>query len=102
MDSQINKNTREMSRYIDLDIYHAVESSHPYYTEMIDEILLYIEKYHHQTQKTLNILELGAGTGLFTQHLTDLPYLNVDALEIDSNAIHILEKNWIYLQENYM
>ena len=83
----------EMSRYIDLDMYHEVERSHPYYTDMVEKILACIEKYHQKHSRPLNILELGAGTGLFTEDLIKKKYLNVDALEIDSNSIPILEKH---------
>ena len=39
MEFKGNVDEFEMSRYIDLDLYHAVERSHPYYEEMITEIL---------------------------------------------------------------
>jgi ubiquinone/menaquinone biosynthesis C-methylase UbiE len=87
-----NTKTFEMSRYIDLELYHAVERSHPYYIEMVEYLIAKIQSYHQQHKEPLNLLELGAGTGLFTQDLVTQNYLTIDALEIDSDCLDILRK----------
>ena len=59
----------EMSRYIDLEVYHSVEKSHPFYQEMMDEILRVIKAERDKTG-SVKILEIGAGTGLSTSELS--------------------------------
>ena len=83
----------EMSRYIDLDVYHAVERSHPFYVEMTDEILKLIDKHQNTQKDGLEILELGAGTGLFTEQLVQIPRTQIDALELDSSCVELLTKH---------
>jgi SAM-dependent methyltransferase len=82
----------EMSRYIDLEVYHAVERSHPYYKEMTSEILEQIQSYSKKLGN-VEILELGAGTGLLTEELIKNPKLAIDALEIDDNCINIMKRH---------
>jgi SAM-dependent methyltransferase len=73
----------EMSKYIDLQAYHAAEKTHPFYLEMIDEIHHQI-KVASQNRKNTAILELGAGTGLLTQELiVKHPQHSITALEYD-------------------
>lgn len=86
-----NKSMREMSRYIDLDIYHAVESSHPYYVQMVAHILRFISGLAVKSPKPLRVLELGAGTGLFTESLMKTTNIQVDAVELDQECIRHLE-----------
>lgn len=81
----------EMSRYIDLNLYHEVESSHPFYKEMTDKISEEIRK-RCESGKTYRILELGAGTGLFTEQLLKIPNLYVTALELDLGCCEIMRK----------
>lgn len=86
----------EMSRYIDLPTYHAIERGHPFYTEMIDEIKSQIERYHGDVSASskgpvsINALELGAGTGLCSLELLKYPFIKLDALDIDSECCKIL------------
>ena len=82
----------EMSRYINLDLYHRVEESHPFYRDMIDEISTQISRLC-STGKKYRILELGAGTGLLTKKLIGFPFLDVHALEIDADCCEILRNN---------
>ena len=93
MEFKGNLDEFEMSRYIDLDLYHAVERSHPYYEEMITEILKEIRNISAQLNRKLKILEIGAGTGILTQELVNLDVGSVDALEIDQNCLDVLEKH---------
>jgi len=80
----------EMSRYIDLEIYHAVERSHPYYVEMVGEIRTRIETL--AAKKKCSVLEFGAGTGLATDEVLDIPNLDVVALELDAECAAILAR----------
>lgn len=103
----------EMSRYVDLNLYHRVERSHPFYVEMLDEIFSHIKDFCIKDKK-YRILELGAGTGLLTQQLVEFPFLEIHALEIDSECCTILNQNLnsgrlkivqgdatVYCQKNY-
>jgi len=79
----------EMSRYIDLDIYHAVEKTHPYYVEMIDKINDLLSGLGAGS-KPLSIWGFGAGTGLATSELTKFASLAIDALDLDAECCDIL------------
>jgi len=80
----------EMSRYIDLEIYHAVERSHPYYVEMVDSISNRIRTA--QNDEPYRVLEFGAGTGLATEEILTIPDVDLVALELDSECSAILER----------
>jgi len=80
-----------MSRYIDLDLYHRVERSHPFYEEMINAILEPI-RYQLRQKPSLKILEFGAGTGLLTGELIKHERVIVDALELDEKCCEIHRK----------
>lgn len=88
-----NTESFEMSRYIDLSIYHEVERSHPYYIEMIEEMQTQAKLYHKNSGGIVKALELGAGTGLFTQDLARHDFIDVDALELDSDCLKILKNH---------
>ena len=79
----------EMSRYIDLNLYHQVERTHPFYTEMLDEMLSQI-RAGCDPAKRYRVLELGSGTGIFTEELIKLPFLDVTALEYDPKCCQVL------------
>lgn len=81
----------EMSRYIDLNLYHAVERSHPYYEEMLAEILGQLAK--HAQGQPFHCLELGAGTGLASTEILALPELRLDALELDAQCCELLARH---------
>jgi SAM-dependent methyltransferase len=80
----------EMSRYIDLDIYHAVERSHPFYIEMTNRLLQVVDDTF-PGKEPRRLLELGAGTGLATVEFAKLGYLSIDALEYDQECCQVLE-----------
>jgi len=89
---QGNGRSIEMSRYIDLDVYHKVERTHPYYVEMIAEInRLMIEA--GAGKKALSVFEFGAGTGLATEEFVKHKDMSVTALEIDEECARILSKH---------
>ncbi len=82
----------EMSRYIDLELYHEVEKQHPFYVEMEAEILKQIRKFCSGRRK-YRVLEFGAGTGLFTQELIKIPNLVIDAVEVDRKCCALLRRH---------
>ena len=82
----------EMSRYIDLELYHEVERSHPYYEEMIEEVCATLKNFC-DPEKTYRVLELGAGTGLCTGELLQFANLEVSALEIDSECCQVMQRH---------
>lgn len=71
-----------MSLYIDLCKYHQHEEKHAYYLEMTARMLSAFEKQCGKAEN-FRILELGAGTGLFTKHLLNLSSVDVTAIERD-------------------
>jgi 2-polyprenyl-3-methyl-5-hydroxy-6-metoxy-1,4-benzoquinol methylase len=81
----------EMSRYINLDEYHAVEKTHPYYVEMLERVLEQVRK-HSLENRAARILELGAGTGIVTEELARLP-ARIDALDYDQHCCDALRKH---------
>lgn len=87
-----NAKNIEMSRYIDLDLYHAIERSHAFYEEMITSIKENIKKYSDPKTKQVKLLELGAGTGLLTQELTTIENLEIDAFDLDEECVKILKE----------
>ncbi|MCW8914496.1 MAG: class I SAM-dependent methyltransferase [Magnetovibrio sp.] len=87
-----NMQTFEMSRYIDLDLYHAVERTHPYYVEMIDEIQRLLGETSNGSD-VLKAWEFGAGTGLATEEFIKHENLVIDALDLDSDCKAILESH---------
>ncbi|WP_172822198.1 class I SAM-dependent methyltransferase [Magnetospirillum moscoviense] len=80
----------EMSRYIDLDIYHAVERTHPFYVEMTDAIHDVLVRLGLERRQA-RAWEFGAGTGLATEELLRYPNLSVDAVDLDQECCRILE-----------
>ncbi len=85
----------EMSRYIDLDLYHAVERSHPYYVEMLAEINRHLAG-RCKPGGEFHCLEFGAGTGLASLEFLTLPGIRLDALELDAKCCELLAR---YTQE---
>ncbi len=83
----------EMSAYIDVLKYDKYERQHPYYKEMMSKMLEIIQRSPRPTGRGVRILELGAGTGIFTTMLLQLPSVHVAALEIDWACFHLLRQN---------
>jgi SAM-dependent methyltransferase len=81
----------EMSRYIDLDIYHAVEETHPFYLEMIQELHRVMTDLG-AGKEAMSVWEFGAGTGLATRELLKYSNLAVEALDLDSECCDILRR----------
>jgi hypothetical protein len=83
----------EMSKYIDVVKYDRYEIYHPYYDEMMTRMIEIFEadrRARGLEQMQCNLLELGAGTGIFTRRLLKLPRVRVVALEIDWECHRLL------------
>jgi cyclopropane fatty-acyl-phospholipid synthase-like methyltransferase len=78
----------EMSRYIDLQLYHAVERTHPFYVEMIEELNLQIARFRPAPQ--FGLLEIGAGTGLATDEFLTHDGVQVTCVDFDQNCCDLL------------
>lgn len=81
-----------MSSYLWPDAYDEHEEEHPYYCEMMDEMIRTFSEHRQERQQQqqrhtetqlCRVLELGAGTGIFTKRLAALPDVECVALEID-------------------
>jgi SAM-dependent methyltransferase len=86
------KLTKEMSRYVDIVEYHAVERDHAFYEDMLAYIINALNRFKVKGKK-IRLLEWGAGTGLVTEELAKLDHLNVTALEYDSDCYNFLCKH---------
>ena len=87
----------EMSEYLDLEMYDLHERVHPYYQEMIAEMLEQVKKYTRTSPS--RILEIGSGTGIVTEQLIKIPSLEIDAIDIDKNCCAFLTKKLTNLKK---
>ena len=76
---------REMSTYIDIAEYHRHEKEHPYYMDMQDRMIAKMRSAL-AGHSGARVLEIGAGTGLFTEEYLKLPDISVDLVEVDSEC----------------
>lgn len=90
---EFRKKHVEMSAYIEVDQYDAHEEEHAYFQAMMDEMLNLLKQHREEPRSVARILELGAGTGLFTKRLAEIENLDITALEIDWACFHLLKKN---------
>lgn len=74
----------EMSAYISIDDYDAHELRHAYYSDMMS-LMIDMARAHPQANgRAFRLLELGAGTGIFTRRLgAAFPTATITAVEID-------------------
>jgi spermidine synthase len=84
---------REMSVYIDVVEYDQHEEKHAYYIDMMAEMTRILCEHRGDDTKFCRVLELGAGTGIFTKRLAKIPNVEVVAVEIDLQCFHILKGN---------
>ncbi len=83
----------EASQYISID--DSYEEDHPYFLEMAEKMIEICQEDNHNKSLSLNVLELGAGTGVFTIKLANsmLDELRViDAVELDWHCFNILQQ----------
>ncbi|MBD2180884.1 methyltransferase domain-containing protein [Aerosakkonema funiforme] len=82
----------EMSAYINVNDYDEHEEKHAYYQDMMQKMFEICLDHRRNNPASCRILEFGAGTGIFTKRLNEMP--NVDeivAIEIDWRCYGILE-----------
>lgn len=96
--SRYPKHPVEMSRYIEVANYDRYEGDHAYYQEMMTEMMACFRRHRGDARTPYRILEMGAGTGIFTrrliQELGDDPDLEkVVAMEIDWECCNCLKRN---------
>lgn len=82
----------QMSGYIDVKKYHDFERTHPFYEEMIEKMLHFLNIYRSQN-KEIRILEIGGGTGIFTLELCKLKGVFIVSIEPDKNCFAFLRKS---------
>lgn len=94
--STYNKVRVEMSEYIDVSEYDEHEEKHAFYKEMMAKMLEIFanhrQEYESKTASSpLEVLEFGAGTGIFTMRLLENQKLSkLSALEIDWHCYKVL------------
>jgi SAM-dependent methyltransferase len=89
------KKNIEMSLYIDVNDYDEHEKKHAYYQEMMSYMIATFLKYSERGFKACHVLEFGAGTGIFTQHLAEVSIITkVVAIEIDWHCYKLLERKF--------
>ncbi len=84
---------REMSLSINTKDYDSAEETHPFYKEMVSEMIRQITK--RSKKRKLNVLEVGSGTGLFTKELLRVENIEVDCIEIDEECFEYLIKRCV-------
>jgi SAM-dependent methyltransferase/DNA-binding CsgD family transcriptional regulator len=84
-----------MSIYIDIDIddYDQHVEKHIYMQTMMSRMLEILTQHRGKESKTRRVLEMGAGTGIFTRRLAKLPNLQIEAIELDWVCYKKLQHN---------
>ncbi|MGK7955998.1 MAG: methyltransferase domain-containing protein [Crocosphaera sp.] len=84
----------EMSLYINVFDYNDHEKEHAYYVEMTERMIEICQENHQKgKQKSIEILDMGAGTGIFTMSLANEianKLMKLDAIEYDWHCYKIL------------
>ncbi|NEO71341.1 methyltransferase domain-containing protein [Moorena sp. SIO3H5] len=76
--------TIEMSLYIDIEDYDKHEEKHAYYKEMMERMISIFREHNHHNSEPCQVLEFGAGTGIFTDRLASIEEIEkIVAVEID-------------------
>ena len=90
----------EMSAYIQINQYDMHEEEHAYFVEMMDRMIEICEASRRDKKRPTTILELGAGTGIFTKRLKTLAEADIVAVEIDWACFHRLQHNIMFAPSN--
>jgi SAM-dependent methyltransferase len=92
LSSAVGMKPIEMSAYIDVQDYDIHEEKHAYYKEMMDLMIHTIKAHQSEDYRPYRVLEIGAGTGIFTKRLlAQIPNLEVVAVELDWVCFHKLK-----------
>ncbi|OLP20070.1 hypothetical protein BST81_02195 [Leptolyngbya sp. 'hensonii'] len=87
-----DRKTIEMSSYIDVEDYDQHEENHAYYREMMNRMIEIFSHHFPSSSTSYRVLELGAGTGIFTSRLAQQTSINeIVAVEIDWHCYKKLE-----------
>lgn len=86
-------NPVEMSTYVDPEEYDKNEEKHAYFQEMMEKMIAIFSEHRDEDLKPCRVLELGAGTGIFTKRLAHLPKVEVSAIELDCSYFKKLSQN---------
>jgi SAM-dependent methyltransferase len=97
---EFEKKQVEMSSYIEITEYDEHEEEHAYYPQMMDKMIELLKEYRGDTRSITRVLELGAGTGIFTKRLAQLENLDIVAMEIDWACFNLLKGNMARLESN--
>jgi SAM-dependent methyltransferase len=82
--SRLGQRPVEMSVYVPVEDYDAHEEEHAYYVEMMAAMIQAFRNHWKDDGGPYRVLELGAGTGIFTKRLASLSSVDeLVALEID-------------------
>lgn len=91
LSSAIGMKPIEMSAYIDVENYDQHEEKHAYFQDMMSRMLDIIVEHRGKAVKQYRILEVGAGTGIFTKRLIKIPNVEIVAVELDWVCFHRLK-----------
>jgi SAM-dependent methyltransferase len=82
------------STVIPIELYDAFEEDHPFYQEMHEIMLHEFRQRVADATAGLSVLEIGAGTGLFTKRLAQQPFagMTIKAMEPDNKAHPLLHR----------
>jgi ubiquinone/menaquinone biosynthesis C-methylase UbiE len=84
---------REMSNYINIAEYDKHEEKHAYFIDMMLEMISIFRENRVDDSTPCRILELGAGTGIFTKRLAKIRNIQLVAVELDQECFHVLQEN---------
>lgn len=92
--TRLDQRPVEMSTYVPVEDYDKHEEEHAYYIEMMQAMLDAFRRIWPDDRGPYRVLEMGAGTGIFTKRLCALDSVDdVIALEIDWACHHKLQQN---------
>ncbi|MDZ7958027.1 MAG: methyltransferase domain-containing protein [Aulosira sp. DedQUE10] len=91
LSSAIGMKPIEMSAYIDVEDYDQHEEKHAYYQEMMNRMINMLLEHRGEVAKPYRVLEVGAGTGIFTKRLAKIPNIDLVAVELDWVCFHRLK-----------
>ena len=88
----------EMSAYISIEEYDSHEEEHAYYIEMMQRMLEQFQSLRSKNSTLTRVLELGAGTGIFTKRLALAQNVQIDAVELDWACFVRLKHNLCHVK----
>ncbi|MEL7076878.1 MAG: methyltransferase domain-containing protein [Cyanobacteria bacterium J06582_2] len=71
-----------ISQYLNIENYDRWGQSQDFYPQLVQQMLAIFQQHHNPHHQSVRILEVGAKTGHFTQHLSEIK-ADIWALELD-------------------